>query len=702
MFTIQLFIEDNDGSDVRVDLFKDESVTITQTIQNVRDIGSIFTDFTRTFNIPASPNTNKLFKHYYNSDIVGSDNTLISAFDARNRKNSRIELNHTPFKKGQIRLDGVFLKDNKPNSYKITFFGNTVKLSTLMGDDTLSALDLSAFNTVYTAGQIKSKLQNPISDFIVPIITHTRRLVYNSDSSGSYVGYTGIVDDIHKTAGANKALSLKELKYALRVHKIIEAIQTKYDLTFSDDFLNTTNTPYYNLYMWLHRKSGDVGTDSQVVEPFSQAVNTFQTGTFSAGASYDSQVVSNGSKLTVSGNDNINFELNVVPNNNSITYTISAFLNGDLEYSKTGTGTQTLEMVGLFTPSPVGPGDYTFTISTTSTTSLVVTGTATVTVIGHGGGSVLPETSYNITFSSLTVTQSQPFNISSEIPKIKCIDFLSGIFKMFNLTAFVEDDGTIKIQTLDTFYASGVTKNITDFVDIDQSEINTALPFKEIDFRYLGRKTFFADTHEKIFSLEWGTETFNLSDVTLDGSIYKIELPFEHHKFQRLLDLNDQTGATVTDIQFGWSVNIDQNAFIDKPLLFYPIRITSGTAIQTKDFDGVSSGAISNYIIPSNVTTLTAAGQSIHFGTEFNEYTNPPETVTKNLFSEYYTNYISDVFDSKNRLTRVTAYLPAKILLNLSLADRFEINQKSYKINSISTDMENGKSEIELINNFNA
>ena len=699
MFTIQLFIEDNDGSDVRVDLFKDESVTITQTIQNVRDIGSIFTDFTRTFNIPASPNTNKLFKHYYNSDIVGSDNTLISAFDARNRKNSRIELNHTPFKKGQIRLDGVFLKDNKPNSYKITFFGNTVKLSTLMGDETLSALDLSAFDTVYTAGQIKSKLQNPISDFIVPIITHTRRLVYNSGSTT----YSGIVDNIAKTAGDNKALSLKELKYALRVHKIIEAIQTKYDLTFSDDFLNTTNTPYYNLFMWLHRKSGDVGTDSQVVEPFSRAVNTFQTGTFSAGASYDSQVVSNGSKLTVSGNDNINFEINVVPNNNTISYTISAFLDGELEYSKTGTGTQTLEMVGLFTPSPVGPGDYTFTISTTSTTSLVVTGTATVTVIGHGGGSVLPETSYNITFSSLTVTQAQLFRIASEIPNIKCIDFLSGIFKMFNLTAFVEDDGTIKIQTLDAFYASGVTKNITDFVDIDQSEVNLALPFKEIDFRYLGRKTFFADTHEKIFNLEWGTETFNLSDVTLDGSVYKIELPFEHHKFQRLLDLNDQTGQTTTDIQFGWSVNIDQNAFIDKPLLFYPIRITSGTAIQTKDFDGVSSGAISNYIIPSNVTTLLSSGQSIHFSTEFHEYVIPePETVTKNLFSEYYTNYISDVFDSKNRLTRVTAYLPAKILLNLSLADRFEINQKSYKINSISTDMENGKSEIELINNFNA
>ena len=55
MFTIQLFIEDNDGSDVRVDLFKDESVTITQTIQNVRDIGSIFTDFTKASLIDIGP-----------------------------------------------------------------------------------------------------------------------------------------------------------------------------------------------------------------------------------------------------------------------------------------------------------------------------------------------------------------------------------------------------------------------------------------------------------------------------------------------------------------------------------------------------------------------------------------------------------------------------------------------------------------------
>jgi len=700
MYTIQLFIKDNDGSDVRVDLFKDESVTITQTIQNIRDIGAIFTDFTRTFNIPASPNTNKLFKHYYNSDIVKSTNNLLSDFDARSRKDARIELNHTPFKKGQIRLDGVLMKDNKPNSYKITFFGNTVKLSTLLRDLKLDALDLSALDTTYTATNVKNKLQSAIGDLIVPIITHTRRLVYNSGSTT----YSGIIDNIAKTAGDNKALSLKELKYAIRVHKIIEAIEARFsEIKFSTDFLNTTNQPYYNLFMWLHRKEGDVGTDAQVSEPFVQSLNTFATGTFVPATNpsqISSSIVSDGTTLTVSGTDNILFTVAVTPSDNSINYSLSVSIDGEQKFNTQGTGVLTIDMTSLGV-NPIETGDYTFSISSTSSASVTFTYSVTMTTQGVTDPEIVDEQTYSVSSSSaVSFTQAQAFIISKELPDIKIIDFLTGIFKMFNLTAFVEDDGTIKVQTLDSFYSSGVSRNITDFVDIEQSEINNSLPFREIDFRYQGRQSFFADTHEKIFNLEWGTETINFSDVTQDGSVYKIELPFEHHKFQRLLDLNDTSGDTSTDIQFGWSVNIDQSPFVGKPVLFYPVRKTSGTAIQLKDFGGSSDGAITTYILPSNTLTLATNSQSIHFSTELSEYTN--ETVLNNLFSEYYKTYISDVFDSKNRLTRVTAYLPAKILLDLSLADRLEINQKSYKINSITTDMENGKSELELINDFNA
>ena len=115
MQKLQLYI-----SGTRVDLFKDESVSMTQTIQNVRDIAKIFTEFTQSFTVPASKINNILFRHYYNFDIT------VNSFDARNKVSSKIELNDIPFKKGFVRLEGVEMKKNKAYAYKITFFGETV------------------------------------------------------------------------------------------------------------------------------------------------------------------------------------------------------------------------------------------------------------------------------------------------------------------------------------------------------------------------------------------------------------------------------------------------------------------------------------------------------------------------------------------------------------------------------------------------
>ena len=90
---------------------------------------------------------------------------------------------------------------------------------------------------------------------------------------------------------------------------------------------------------------------------------------------------------------------------------------------------------------------------------------------------------------------------------------------------------------------------------------------------------------------------------------------------------------------------------------------------------------------------------NINFNNEKNEYTNGND-FTNTLFEAYYKDYISDVFDISNRLTKVTAYLPLRILLNYTLADRFYINGKSYKINTIKTNMLTGKSDLELLNDI--
>jgi hypothetical protein len=697
MFTIQLFILDNDGSHKRVDMFKDESVSITQTIQNVKDISKVFTDFTKTFNLPASSTNNKLFKHYYNSDVVSPTNNLISDFDARKRRDAIIELNHMPFKKGKIRLDGVDMKNNKPYTYKVTFFGNTVNLNTLLGDDDLSNLDteLESYDQIYSTSQLRSKLISPISDVIVPLITHTRRLIYDSSDPSDFSGIVNLdpeasgtlgkkIDNVHYNASALQGLLLTELKYALRVDAIIQAIQSKYKLTFSNDFFNSTNEPYYNLFMWLHRKKGGI-EDPVSLPTYSKFVEFGLDTTMT-------NVIAQGQDLIVTGhttNNKLITTLTVKPNSGYAgTYNVLVTKDGN-DFASGSVTNSDLQL-------DMNLSNGTYKVLITVSEEFIFGETGVENAVEWEFSDLLVPESHTFDVTQFTIQAIFEFITSREIPEMKVIDFLTGIFKIFNLTAYVEDDGTIKIQTLDSFYLEGVEYNISDYVDTTKSQINSSLPYKQIDFRFEGRETFFAATHEQLFNKEWGTIKYN-DNESLDGSTFNLSVPFGHMKFERLFDLEDDSGATQSSIQWGWCADDNQDSFIGKPILFYPIRITSGDSLGMRTSTANVAGSTS-YIIPSNTTDLSSDAQTLNFESELDEYNNAE--LENTLFETYYKTYISDVFDSKNRLTKVSAFLPAKLLIKLTLADRLIINERKYKINSITTNMKNGRSEIELLNDF--
>ena len=114
----------------RVELFNDENVTLTETIQDIRDISKVFTNFTKPFTLPASDTNNKIFKHYYRFNLVQN-----YSFDARKKVDAKLELNSIPYRDGKIALEGVDLVKGKPKAYRVTFFGNTVNLKDTLNDD---------------------------------------------------------------------------------------------------------------------------------------------------------------------------------------------------------------------------------------------------------------------------------------------------------------------------------------------------------------------------------------------------------------------------------------------------------------------------------------------------------------------------------------------------------------------------------------
>lgn len=685
MLQIQLYIENEQGVLEEVELYSDESITLTQSIQDIKDIEKVFTDYSKTFNVPASKHNNKFFKHFYNYFIDG--------FDARRKKKAELHLNYKPFKKGKIKLEGTTLKNNEAHTYKVTFFGNTVTLKDLIGEDKLGNLThLDVLDFAWNDTNIANYMSNGLDGnvraetiedaILIPLITHTDRLIYDSTdtSAGTNNLYYSLLDT--NAHGVN----FNQLKPAIKLYAIIQAIEIKYNIRFSKDFFNKTNLPFYNLYMWLHTKEGSLFEDQDAQYTISGFTNVRGDVTDIVGVhnsyfqnTYDGRRYNRTIrvKVTPSGSDE---------------YGLVIKKNGE-EFSRfTGlTGTTTNGAANNIEELEIPNGDYTFFIEATNSATFTVD----ITVLATPAKTITLLGKKQITFSGTAgVLTDEKINISSQLPKIKTLDFLAGLFKMFNLTSYVDDDGVIVVKTLDSFFAGSTnTWDITRHLAKDETVVDSVIPYRQVNLGYAGGETFLAKNHENLANKKWGTLEYASSD-NFEGDAYNIELPFEHMKFERLID--SQTGQT--NIQWGWSVDTKQSPTIGEPLLFYANNTIA--TIAAVNFAG-NRVNIEAPFVPSNSLVLTNLfgddqSQSLNYHAEYDEYTGNPNENT--LFNTYYKNYVKDLFDKRKRLTQASAYLPLSITENLSLADKIIIFDKLYRINKITTNFETNRSQLELTN----
>ena len=678
MQKLQLYL----GTD-RIDLFGDETVSVTQTIQNVRDISKVFTDFSKTFSVPASPKNNILFKHYYNFDIVGG-------FDALNKVAGKIELNSLPFKDGFIRLEGVDMRKEKAYAYRITFFGNTVNLKDLIGEDMLSALSsLSIHNLIYSPSVVETKLavQESSGDAILcPLITHTERLTY--DSTNHIAGSRNVY--WHQGGGANEhGVLWSDLKYAIRIDEIIKAIEEEYEITFdSTSFFNSTNDRYYHLFMWLHRKSGAVQPATQVTEYFSQ-VNEW--GVDISNKTYAVQTETS-MRLYVTATQTANLVLS--PSTASTEYRVIVYRNGASYFeSDYDNGARTFGIADWGEPLPIGT--YTVTIVTNQSAALMSFPIASIEWELQGFG-------FNIVFDTDTLWQSSltiEFIITQQIPEQKVLDFLNGLFNLFNLTTYTLPNGNIQVQTIDDYYSAGTTYDITPYLEVTKSKVDVALPYRQVNFEYEGLGTFLAKQYEQLNNVGWGSLRFTLNDATYSAptEIYTVKPPFEHVQFERLFN---QTNNAETTVQYGYFVNENEQPYFGKPLLFYPVTLSGGDSISFLT-DLTTHVQVQVYNVPSNSVALVSSinPDNLNFGAEINEYALTSAVFSdSSLFRKEYTDYVSAVFNTQRRITKVKAFLPLRIVIALELNDKITMRNETYIINSVTTNLQTGESDFELLN----
>lgn len=689
----------------RLELFDFESIELTSSIQDVRDIGSVFTDFSQQFTIPASQTNNRLLNHFYNESIT-------NGYDARIKRKGYITLNGITFRDGYIRLSEAVLRNGKPYSYSITFFGQIVSLKDILGDDELKVLtDLSKYNHEYELDTVYDGFTDGLGldgsnsmikydgvvgrDIIYPSISSDNKWYYDtSETEGLEQNYNqGTSKNIYVTShSADLGIKYTELKPAIKVKRVIEAIEHKYnsinfrkDENENDFFASDTID---DLYLYLNKNKGDVKNLNDINESLVNGfTNSSDFGTFSS--------IVNKSTLVLSGTpfryNNVSL---TVDTSATEDYTLIIVNDGDEIYRETLSGQNTIYMSQL--QSSIS-GSYTIYIAAETAISF--------SEIEWGVSYEMFDTNFP-TFNTKTYNTGQDdftiaftFNMTRQMPKMKIIDFLKGLFNMFNLTAYVEG-GEIIVKTLNKFYEDGNTIDLSSELDLSEVTVKRAELFSKVDLKFSDPKTFGVINQNEIAQDNFGNSKFQATvgnaeySVVLDGGKYEIKLPFEKLFFERLS--NEDDDGELIDFTHGWLVDKDQNEVTTAPTLFYNINTT------IEDVDDIEIGfkgqgvRLPKYNRPSNINL--DGSQTLHFDAEEDEFTGIENK--NSLFQNFYKDYIDNLFNKSSRLVTYNTVLRLNTLLSYNMNDLILVNGKEYRINTIKTNLSNGKSEVELLTNF--
>jgi hypothetical protein len=181
---------------------------------------------------------------------------------------------------------------------------------------------------------------------------------------------------------------------------------------------------------------------------------------------------------------------------------------------------------------------------------------------------------FTTTSSEQTVTPT--VTVSNNLPKIKIIDWLTGLFQAFKLVVVPQDDGSLLVQSLNQYYASGKLLDITEYVDFEETFYERGDIFNEINFNFEEPSAILGIQFEKNNQIGYGNEELKLEDESgnpIDGESYDIEVPFETVVYDRL---QDQTQQLPTNIMYAPLIDEDRNPIVPKSYFHYTSTMPIG------------------------------------------------------------------------------------------------------------------------------
>lgn len=644
MRDVQIYIEGK-----RLELFNDEKIEINSSVQNIQDIAKVFTDFSQSFTVPASTINNQIFQHFYQSDVNAT-------IDHQIRREAKIEIDLTTFRTGKIQIEKSNLKNGSVESYTLTFYGDIVTLSDLIGDEKMNTLDLSAYSHLYTGSEVQNRTVG-LGDLDVryPLISSLRQ----------WQNTGGGVDDITQTA---HGISYTELFPAIKISRLFEAIEAKYNIDFQGLFLSDKR--FTDCFLHLKNKAEfKFRTAFQRVDLTSMlpAVNDYYNlTTDSLHIQHEPDATQHLLTVTVA-----------FASTSLVAYYIDVYENGIYLTTITGNGVGTYT-AAQYSNSPGLDKKITLNISSDFPLSMKVN----MNYMKSSLVDNVPNT-YNAYAFGAFQSLVGIVDLSASMPDMKISDFITGILKKFNLTCYGLSPYIFQVEPLEDWYKKGRILNITPFTDIDSVDIDRIKVYKEISFVHEVSQSFQNTKFYDTFGRQYGDlqQSYNY-----EAGEYQVKVPFENLLFNKF---------TGTNLQVGYYLDKTFSPYIPKPTLLY---LDEPKSCNFKFKNGTTTPTITTYRPFGQDLTYNSFKWSLNFGADISTLYN---VVNPNsIYSVYYSGYLNNLYTRKNRIFTYKTKLPISILTSLRLNDRLIIRDKRYIINEMKSELTSGEVTFTLILDF--
>ena len=695
----RIFIEDNE-----LDINANFSQMINYSIDDLNNLDSKTTNFTKTIVLPGTSKNNRLLGNIF--EFANSNYTVDAApnfgynFNASKSAKARIEVNGLQVIKGVMRLMEIII-DGENVEYEIALFGELGGFFSKLGASKLTDLDFSAYNHTYNTTNIVASWDdaNAGEGYYYPLIDYGNTSpITNLDFYKKSFFYTAF----------RPAFFVKEY-----INKIITNAGYTWESTFfNTDFFKRLIIPNNQVRLKYNREQifeSTINPEALTLSPsqflvHSNIVNDLFTNSANKTFTYTpAQAFSGLFNVNLRGTYKIRNSVASLPFRYAYA-TLTIYKNNVLAYIDTNKrfgGFATT--IGLsiepsynfalrFPRIPV-----TFNTGNTWNMKLEIydtDGAVIDVVLNNSTVNILTDNPILVTAQYddfLLVNGSLPQNVLQK-------DFFASILKMFNLMV-TEDKFTEKKLVIEPYvdFYDTTRASYQDWSDkVDRSQVIKIKPMSEINARYYDIKfkqdaDYYNEQYRKKYVEGYGDFRFdNQLEFAKDTSA--TDVIFSATPLVGYTD-NDKIFPAIYKLNNGTEEMIEHNIRIMQAK-----KITGRTAydIYLNDTNVLTSPTAYGYA--GHLDDPFTAGADLNFGVpkEIN-FTLASGLLSNNLYNTYYSPYFAEITDKDSRLVTCKMKFTERDINTLDFTKFIWVDGVLYRLYKIVDYSEGELCEVQLL-----